>query len=65
MDDQKEPQNLSTAPTVSSNKEKSSFGALITLVIIVVIIVVGAFYVWGERVAEERGTPPLEEEVNQ
>lgn len=64
MDSQpNEPQNLSTAPSVTPTKEKSSFGALITLVIIVAIIVIGAFYAWGERVAEERGTPPLEEEV--
>lgn len=54
-----EPNNLKTAPAVSS-KEKSSFGSLITLVVIVAVIVIGAFYVWGERVAQEEAAPVQE-----
>lgn len=41
-------------------KEKSSVGTLITLLIIVAIIVIGAFYTWGQRVAEDRELPPTE-----
>ena len=44
----------------TSSKEKSSAGTLITLLIIVVIIVIGAFYTWGQRVAEDRELPPTE-----
>lgn len=62
MDPVTEPTNLSSAPAVSP-KEKSSVGALVTLIIVVAVIVIGAFYVWGERVAEDRGTPPVEEVV--
>ncbi len=46
--------------TPATSKEKSSMGTLITLLIIVVIIVIGAFYTWGQRVAEDRELPPTE-----
>jgi len=59
-EDTNEPNTLATAPAVSS-KEKSSFGSLITLGIIVAVIVIGAFYVWGERVAQEETVPSAEE----
>lgn len=57
-DQSNEPTNLDTAPQVSTNREKSSAGAIVTLIIIVAVIVIGAFYVWGERVAEERDATP-------
>ncbi len=53
-----EPSNLTPVPVTP--KEKSSAGTLITLLIIVAIIVIGAFYTWGERVAEDREVPPTE-----
>ncbi|MBP9816896.1 MAG: hypothetical protein KBD05_02610 [Candidatus Pacebacteria bacterium] len=53
-----EPSNLTPAPVTP--KAKSSVGTLITLLIIVAIIVIGAFYTWGERVAEDRQVPPTE-----
>lgn len=49
--------------TPAAPKEKSSVGTLIVLLVIVAMIVVGAFYVWGQRVAEDRGTPPVDETV--
>ncbi len=33
---------------------QQSWGAIIAMIIIVLMIVVGAFYAWGKRVAEER-----------
>ena len=53
-----EPANLGATP--ATLKEKSSTGTLITLLIIVAIIVIGAFYTWGQRVAEDRELPPTE-----
>lgn len=53
-----EPANLGATP--APLKEKSSTGTLITLLIIVAIIVIGAFYTWGERVAQDRELPPTE-----
>ena len=58
MDQMIEQRNLSLAPAFV--KQKSSVGTIIILVIIVAIIVIGAFYTWGQRVAEERGLPPTE-----
>ncbi|MBY0110876.1 hypothetical protein K2Y00_02645 [Patescibacteria group bacterium] len=55
-----ESQNLSRAPAVTV-RPPSSTGALITLVIVVAVIVIGALYVWGERVAEVRSIVPTEE----
>ena len=31
-------------------QKNASYGALISIVLILVIIVIGAFYVWGERI---------------
>ncbi|HUQ30304.1 MAG TPA: hypothetical protein VM103_02165 [Candidatus Paceibacterota bacterium] len=33
---------------------QQSWGALVSIIIIVMMVVVGAFYAWGKRVAEER-----------
>lgn len=41
------------SPGVPSPKAQS-WGALISIVIIVLMIIVGAFYAWGKRVAQER-----------
>jgi len=34
--------------------EQNSWGALIAIVVIMAIVVVGAFYAWGKRVAQEQ-----------
>ena len=36
---------------------QQSWGAFISIVVIVLMIVVGAFYAWGKRVAEEHQYP--------
>ncbi len=50
-------------PTISPTQDVSvklpsakqqSWGALISIVVIVGMIITGAFYAWGERIAEER-----------
>jgi len=33
-------------------KKQQSYGALVSIVIIVAIIVIGAFYIWGQRISE-------------
>ncbi|MEK7604349.1 MAG: hypothetical protein AAB442_00935 [Patescibacteria group bacterium] len=40
-----------TLPGVPSAKAQS-WGAVISIVVIVMMIVVGAFYAWGQRVAQ-------------
>jgi len=40
-------------PGVPSAKQQS-WGVVISIVVIVGMIVVGAFYAWGKRIAEER-----------
>ena len=32
---------------------QQSWGTLISIVVIVLMIIIGAFYAWGERIAEE------------
>ena len=60
MADSMESQNLSRALMITC-RPPSSTGTLITLVIVVGVIVIGALYVWGERVAENRTMLPTEE----
>lgn len=40
-------------PAMPSQKQQS-WGVVISIVVIVLMIVTGAFYAWGERIAEER-----------
>jgi len=44
---------VSVLPGVPSAKQQS-WGVVISIVVIVGMIVVGAFYAWGKRIAEER-----------
>jgi len=37
--------------------KQQSWGALISIVIIVLMIIVGAFYAWGERIAQNQQYP--------
>mgnify|MGYP001574484864 CR=1 FL=1 len=40
-------------PGVPSPKAQS-WGAVLSIIIIVLMVVIGAFYAWGERIAQER-----------
>ena len=35
-----------------------SWGAVISIVVIVLMVVVGAFYAWGKRIAEQKALYP-------
>jgi hypothetical protein len=50
-----EPHKIET--TAARSAEQNSWGALIAIVVIMAIVVVGAFYAWGKRVAQEHGLP--------
>ena len=39
-------------PGIPSEKQQS-WGVLISIVVIVLMIVIGAFYAWGKRIAQE------------
>jgi hypothetical protein len=52
-----DPQAPLTAPQPiikPPSRARQSWGAIIAMIIIVLMIVVGAFYAWGKRIAEER-----------
>lgn len=55
------PANFDKNTPVVTSKEKSSVGALVTLFIVIAVIVIGALYVWGERVAEKQEVVPAGE----
>ena len=41
-------------PTLGVPSQKAqSWGAIISIIIIVLMIVIGAFYAWGKRIAQE------------
>lgn len=52
----------STLPGMPSPKAQQ-WGVVISIVIIVLMIVIGAFYAWGQRIAEENALiiPPASE----
>lgn len=43
-------------PTPEPKEERGSTGSVIAILLIVSLLVVGAFYVWGQRVSEQRAT---------
>jgi hypothetical protein len=45
---------MENLPPGTPSPKAQSWGALISIVIIVLMIVVGAFYAWGKRIAEEQ-----------
>jgi hypothetical protein len=48
MDDTK------TSPSQNQTVHKNaSWGAVISIVIILAMVIIGAFYAWGQRIAEE------------
>lgn len=42
-----------TLPPGTPSHEQQSWGVIISIIIIVLMIVVGAFYSWGKRVAQQ------------
>ncbi|MBP6860606.1 MAG: hypothetical protein KBC38_03550 [Candidatus Pacebacteria bacterium] len=39
-------------------KKNASYGALISIFLILAIVVIGAFYVWGERIEKRKAPLP-------
>lgn len=46
-----------TPPSQTPSTKQQSWGALISIVIIVLMIIVGAFYAWGKRIAQNQQYP--------
>jgi hypothetical protein len=46
--------NPSPIAVAAPSAKRQSWGAVISIVIIVAMVVIGAFYAWGKRIAEER-----------
>ena len=44
---------------LDTEKKRGSVGSVIAILIIVLLLVVGAFYVWGQRIAEKRAQEAL------
>jgi L-asparagine transporter-like permease len=58
--DQNTTPSIPASPLMPTPKQQS-WGALISIVVIVGMIIIGAFYAWGERIAEERAlTVPVQ-----
>lgn len=51
-------------PGVPSPK-RQSWGALISIIVIVLMIVIGAFYSWGKRIAEQKALMPVPATIQQ
>lgn len=47
-----ENEQSAATPGVPSKKAQS-WGAILSIIIIVIMVVVGAFYAWGKRVAQD------------
>lgn len=52
MDEKLLPPGETPTPGVPSQKQQQ-WGVLISIVVIVLMIIIGAFYAWGKRVAQE------------
>ena len=46
-----------TEPVPTETAKQTAYGPLLGIVLIVVVLVLGAFYVWGERLAEDQPMP--------
>lgn len=44
----------SAVPAANPSPKQQSWGVVISIIIIVLMIVIGAFYTWGKRIAEEK-----------
>ena len=36
------------------NPDRGSVGSVLAIILIVILLVIGAFYVWGQRISEQR-----------
>lgn len=45
--------NQPTLPPGTPSPQQQQWGVVISIVIIVLMIVIGAFYAWGERIAQQ------------
>jgi len=56
-------ENQPILPQGVPSQKQQSWGVVISIVIIVLMIVIGAFYAWGQRIAQEKAllTPPVAE----
>ena len=52
-------ENIPSQPGVPSPKQQQ-WGTVISMIIIVLMIVVGAFYAWGKRIAQNSQYTPAE-----
>lgn len=46
-------ENQPALPPGIPSQQQQQWGVIISIVIIVLMIVIGAFYAWGERIAEQ------------
>lgn len=46
------------APFMTEPKKGPAYGAILGIILIVVVLVVGAFYVWGERLKQNDAMMP-------
>lgn len=46
-------ENEPSLPPGTPSPKQQQWGAVISIVIIVLMIIIGAFYSWGKRIAEE------------
>ncbi len=48
------PQGFPPMSVPLPTRKQQSYGALISIILIVLMIIVGAFYAWGKRIAEQQ-----------
>lgn len=51
------------APVTPPSTKRASYGGIAAIVLILALIIVGAFYVWGERIATHGNLSPAEQEM--
>ena len=44
------------SPSEEKEENRGSVGSVIAILLIVTLLVIGAFYVWGQRVSEQRAS---------
>lgn len=47
------PETDEIAPVAEEARKGTAYGAILGIILIVVVLVVGAFYVWGERLKKQ------------
>lgn len=57
MDQDQNPGAPVAEPTPAETAKQTAYGPLLGIVLIVVVLVLGAFYVWGERIEMDQPMP--------